>query len=356
VLLTLPLIMPYRKLRSAYIMVRPEIAMLDFHARPADFLLPILRSLAWGWAWRPAGETGVDPERYLFPGLLPLVALGAGVVEWGLRRRVFPARRFPLGLWCAITLLLLSFCFGSHLRMTLPGVGELALPMPYAFLVQALPLLEQVRVTARWIQPALLGLALLAGWGWLRWFGPWAPSGRRRLGWLLAAALVVEHLSLPLPTWTVPDRPSALAQWLEQQPYPTPTLLLPADPPLLMLEAAFHHQPLVNGNNGYFPPRHRLRLRELERFPDDDVLAALRAMQVRCVAIDPESFPPSAGEDWPAALERLRARRPEAIERFLRVGRWWVVVLTPPPPGSPLRLPAIGPVPTIPLTGGAEPQ
>jgi hypothetical protein len=152
--------------------------------------------------------------------------------------------------------------------------------------------------------------------------------------------LVAESLTTPQWTVAAPSRPSALDAWLDRQPYPSPTLLLPADPPLLMVEAAFILQPLVNGTNGYFPPLHRLRMFELERFPADDTIDALRTMHVRLVAIDPRGFPPAEGGDWDAALEAARRRRPEAIESLQIVGGWRVATLAPS--GEPLRLPDIG--------------
>jgi hypothetical protein len=349
-LAVVPLTLPYLGLRARYIMLRPEGTMTSFAARPDGFLRPPPRNLIWGWAWRPDAVTGANMERTLFPGLLPTAALVAGLVVACRRRRVRGAadRRFPLRLWCVTTLLLLSFCFGPMLELTLPGGGRLALPTPYAALGRLIPQTDQVRVTARWMLPALLGIALLIGWAWRRWFEPGVSPFRRRAGMLVALLLVAEHLTWPMATIPVPDRPSPLDRWLERQPYPSPTLLLPANMPLLILQAAFHHQPLVNGTNGYFPPLHRARLRELERFPAADVLAALRAMHVRLVAIDPSVFPAPAGEDWGVTLARARADHPDALARIFRVDRWWVVELPPPPPGSAPILPAIGGVKAVP--------
>jgi hypothetical protein len=340
-LLIAPLTGPYLRLRAGNVMVRPAAAMINFAARPPDFLRPTHRNLLWGRAWQPDAVTGANSERTLFPGLLPAAALAAGL-SIAFRRRRRPqslaADRFPLRLWCFLTLLLLSFCFGSHVRL-----GSLHVPTPYAVLGRVIPLNDQIRVAARWLLPAMLGFALLAGWAWQRWFAGRAGP-RRVFGIALALLLIAEHLTRPMTTTPVPGRPDAFESWLDRQPYPSPTLLLPASFDTLMIHAAMHRQPLVNGSNGYFPPLYNLRMREVERFPDADVVAALRAMQVRYVAIDMRSRYAAARGDWPALLDTARRNPPNEIGPAQIVGDRLVVELAAPPANV---------LPTVPNLGAA---
>jgi hypothetical protein len=256
--------------------------------------------------------------------------------------------------------LLASFCFGPRLVLDLPGGGHVGLPTLYALLGKVIPMNDQIRVPARWILPAMLGPAMLGGWLWRRWLsgnGDVAGRGRRALGWTLAAALVAESLTRPIPVATVPARPSALAKWLEARPWPSPTLLLPDDDSLVMLKAAFHRQPLVNGSNGYFPPLYWARMDELARFPAADVLEAPVAMHVRYVAIDaramaaPGSHEASGGVpgvDWTKTLARAQASRPDVIRGYFRLDdpgsgdAWWIVELPAPPLDRPPTIPDIG--------------
>jgi hypothetical protein len=371
--LAAPWALPYLDLRRRFLLTRPEIVTLDYSARLGDWLLPSANSLLWGWAWRSPTLTGVDAERYLFPGLLAaaIPALALATWAWDRRRRTgrqanaasaqpaSPSPAFSPILWLGLTALLASFCFGPRVTLDLPGGGHVGLPTLYALLGKVIPMNDQIRVPARWILPAMLGPAMLGGWLWRRWRGTGAglSRGRRALGWTVAAALVAESLTRPIPVTTVPNRPSALAVWLEARPWPSPTLLLPDNDPLAMFKAAFHRQPLVNGSNGYFPPLYRVRMDELARFPAADVLDALVAMHVRYVAIDaramaapgPNEAPDGVpGVDWVKTLARARASQPDVIRGYFRLddpgsgAAWWIVELPAPPLDRAPTIPDIG--------------
>jgi hypothetical protein len=109
-----------------------------------------------------------------------------------------------------------------------------------------------------------------------------------------------------------------------------------------MIRASFHRQPLVDGSNGYRPPLHALRMDEFERFPDDDVVEALRAMEVRLVAIDLDAPGAPSRADWATRLSEARRRLPGRIARTTLVDHWFVVELTPTPEETALSVPSIG--------------
>ncbi len=328
----LALAWPYFEQRRLNTFIRPAELVATFAAQPADFIRPPVRNLVWGWAARGDDGVGVALERSLFPGLLAslalIVALGHGLRRAGRR----PRRGFPLGLWLAITLLLMSFCFGSALA--------------HYRLASLLPGSDQMRVPARWMLPALLGLAVLMGWVYRRWFGAGRTLTWRRAGWAALGLLVVESLARPIGWQEVFGRPGAFEQWLEAQTYPSPTLILPPDLQLLTLSMAHHTQPLVNGANGYFPYYHMSRMEQLTRFPDVDVTRALRLMRVRFVAIQLAAGRGTEA-DQELRLGQAIRNRPEDFAGIIRLGRWMIVELAPPPPELPLMIPKLGGVPGI---------
>jgi hypothetical protein len=115
-------------------------------------------------------------------------------------------------------------------------------------------------------------------------------------------------------------------------------LVLPAEHPLIMLIAAWQHQPMINGNNGYYPPLHKTRMARLSAFPAPAAIDELAAMHVRLVIIDLQADDSAADAAWLAVIDRARAARPGLILRTWLQSDLRIVELAPPPPGSAPRL------------------
>ena len=328
----LPMAWPYIHFKQGNVMFRPREASAPFSARPSDYLAASRRTLLY----TPFIRTESGVERSLFPGLFVAGGLFAALalaLKDASRRRTKKNNpqsaiphsdnpqsaihnpqsehsAFPLGLWLILTLALLAFTFGP--QATLHGGGRpVAIPLPLA-LLRWFPMADQMRVPARWMLPALLGLALLCAEAWRRLAAArWRAA--RPLAALATLLLLAETLTRPMAFGTVPRERPAVIDWLNRQPYPSPTLFIPFAYERVMLEAAWLRQPLLNGSNGYFPPMHiAVTLSLIQSFPNPYALGALRALGTRFVVINTaEATRPSPG--WgPERLDpMLRALPPE---------------------------------------------
>ena len=86
-------------------------------------------------------------------------------------------------------------------------------------------------------------------------------------------------------------------------------LILPLEHNQLMLEAAWLHQPMINGSNGYFPPGHMRILRSLlHDFPAPAALDRIRRLGIRYVVINRPAILEDGSPDWdPARLAQVLA-------------------------------------------------
>ncbi len=326
-ILTLPMALPYAKLKKKNVLIRPPEASAGFAATPRDFATPPPRQLLWGWIGeRPEKFEGTNAngpsvrrpnaERALFPGLAVCLALAFGLSAAVRRRpamesdaKISPdvelplSARFPLRLWLAIALGLMAFCFGDRLRFD--PQSDSGFPMPLALVNAFFPFAEGMRVPARWMLPATLPLALMVGFV-VAQLGARAANTRSAEGrsgqtgeasrfpatvpiiisYAFIALLVLESLARPVPTQGLPAGPREVDLWLRDQTFPSPVAEWPLradDDNQPMLHAAWHRQPLAGGTNGVFPPGYRSLMRKLDRLETPQGLAAARELRIKYI-------------------------------------------------------------------------
>jgi hypothetical protein len=292
--ITLPFALPYLDVLPQLRAARPPGLATSFAAHAGDFLaaapgLRVLGPLTQGLAHRP----GFTEENTLFLGLVtPLLAL------LGLAAALPRARASTRWRMIALVLIL-----AASLALTFAG--------PYRLLIQWLPALTVVRVPPRWIIPATLALAGLAGYGvaWLCDARRRAQDGgrpgaqnrpARAVGRLALAVtclipgllLVAESFSAPLPLATVgarADLPSvyyalqqkALADpgdWgiVELPMYVAPAPEFPETKRLYASSLGWWG--LVNGYSGFTPDRQMALDQALKDFPGQEALRTLRRL------------------------------------------------------------------------------
>jgi len=248
-------------------------------------LHPLLGSLGE----RLAFHRSVGQQIYTGYVVLGLALLG--VVAW--RRR--PSARF----WALSALVFWLLTLGPSLHFNGRDTG---VPLPFA-LVEQLPFFQGNRYPSRYSVMLTLSLALLAAMG-LAWLGGWlaarraraaergesAPLAAKRLGsdallLTLGAALLFEHLSLPLPlsNMVVPAVYQAVAR---EMPGDFTLLDLPlawrngsrvtgTQDPLIMFEQYYqsvHGKRLLAGNTSRNP---QLKFQYFAEAPVIDTLIAL---------------------------------------------------------------------------------
>ena len=228
-------------------------------------------------------ETERDRREKFFPGvvatLLTATALVAGVA--------WRDRRARMCLALGITGLVLSF--GPRTPL-------------YPWLYEYVPLLQGLRIIARFGWLVLVAAAVLAGFGlaWLRGRAMSRWPLRQRLVSVGAIGLVVvahaEALQAPFEYHPFEGIPRAYDVVAELPGHAVLAEFPFFDPPLFhgnaiyMLNSTAHWKPLLNGYSGFAPRSYRRMARALDRFPDARALDALRAAGVTHVVVHLDEY------------------------------------------------------------------
>ena len=202
--------------------------------------------------------------------------------------------------------------------------------------VHWLPGLNFIRVPARFMILATLGLAMLAGFGLDRLSARLTPTRRRLLAATAGALLVAECFAAPLYSRPYRVEIPAVDRWLDRQPKPFVVAELPVwDYARLhstyMLHSMAHWQKTVHGYSGFLPPFHADLYSQMRDFPDEKSLGSLAALGVRYLVVHTELFPPGEWEEMRGRMEPFGAWL--TLEYVDGAGR--VYGLHPPHPDAP---------------------
>ena len=291
----------YYRVRSSYGQVR---VAAEISAGGADVRSYLVGKNAIGiWRWLPTAVI-TDPEKELFPGVIPLLLAAVGAL--GARR----GRNEPVGRWirlyAAIALAGFVLSLGPHVRIWGHLLTEHG---PYDWLLRVVPGMDGMRVPARFAIIFSVALSVLAGCGVSVALG----LVQRRLRPVALAvcltAVVAEGWAVPLSVekYDARARPEdrAVAQWLDHRP-PGAVLHLPLHTDNWVelnyqYATLLHGHPLVNGVSGYSTPLHDFLgsssspLLDDERFPA--AVRMLRSLGVRYVILHPNDYSAPAQSD-----------------------------------------------------------
>ncbi len=197
--------------------------------------------------------------------------------------------------------------------------GAIVLPMPGLLLYLFVPLMDAMRVWARFGLLTMFAVALLAGLGAdaiMARFAPGAPSARSAMiGLALLALVLVDFAVLPYPYGYTEVAAQPVDAWLAEEARSRPDERLPIiQMPLsktwygwALYPNRIHGQPLAYGYGTFVPGAYREAMAELALgapdAPSDEAVALLRDWGVRYVLVGAHSY----GEHWPAVRERLDA-------------------------------------------------
>lgn len=259
----------------------PEIA--GYSASMKDFLSAPPSNRLYGWTAGLSVE-----ERHLFPGLMALALLIAGL--WPPLDRIRVTHAVGLALALQLTLGFNGLIYGWLYDWVLPFRG--------------------LRVPARADILVLLGTCVLAGLGLARIA---ARVERRWLSTAIAAAAILvasaEYLTKPR-LHDVDRQASEWYPWLRTVPDAV-VFEWPADVPWrlyqmidvnYMYRSTLHWRPLLNGYSGYYPQSYIDLLVEMRSFPYTEALRYLRRAGANVLVVHevPESRP-----SYDEALARL---------------------------------------------------
>jgi hypothetical protein len=304
-LLVVPFLLPYYRVMRELGLVR-ELDEIAMHSATWRDYMSTTGRLHWAWWSRHVWVDGLRTP--LFPGFIASAIVLVALVS----RVAWRDRHARLWLAVGSTAVLLSF------GAAMPG---------YALLWKVFPLLKGLRAPVRAGHLALVAIAALAGFGLahIRRTG----GGRR---WATAGALAVllgvhvEALRAPMgyiPASLPPTEYKVLAEHrravVVEFPFYHPRRIF--GNAQYMLNSTSHWRPLVNGYSGFLPASYGAHYGDLQGFPDERSLKALRDLSVTHVVVHhlPPSRVSAAFGPMPAvaALEPI-ARSPELTIYRLR--------------------------------------
>ncbi len=215
----------------------------------------------------------MEPERRLFPGF---VAVALAIV----------------GLWPPLSARRLAYGLGLLLAFDVSlGFNGLMYPALYDYFLP----FRALRIPARMGIMVGFSLAVLAGYGATRIAGRLpSPRSRRVVLGVLGVLMLAEYASTPLPLWKAPLGPPEVYADLLRDRADSPTAVLFEFPTLTLYDPAylyystFHWQSLINGYSGFFPPSYARLVRDVQNFPDQSSIEAIKSHGVRYLVIHGE--------------------------------------------------------------------
>jgi hypothetical protein len=173
---------------------------------------------------------------------------------------------------------------------------------------------------------AMLGIAVLCGFGFRRLTRGWSARGRTVATGVVSLALCVEFAAVPFGVEPDPVAIPAADRWLDTQPKPFVVAELPLmDPTIPMLHSMAHWQKIVHGYSGWNPPLSQEVAAHLATFPDEASLGLLQQVGVRYVVIHGGMYPPADWRDLQGRLDRsgdrLTLQFEEGDDRVYRLRR-----------------------------------
>lgn len=245
----LPVLLKYREVHERLGLTRTVAEIREFSAVPASFFhaAPLMRF----WREGPAENY----EQYLFTGVTVVLLAIAGLALFLIRRTraAVAAERAPIVFYVAATLLMCVLALGPG------GEGhDPASPYrPYSWLL-ALPGFTGLRVSSRFAMVGTFCLAMAASLAvaHLSTLIALASRWRSLAGAAVIAGLVVDGMTRAVPVVAPPGRvmlPGSQQAAVMELPIDNTDISVES-----MYRSTFHHQPLVNGYSGHFPPHYNV--------------------------------------------------------------------------------------------------
>lgn len=257
-----------------------------------------------------------EGERTLYPTLALLILAGLGIMQW--RKKEY---RFSIILFSAIALTGLILSFGPERPFSIGPFDTGYITLPYEYLYKIFPLLQILRVPARFSIVFILGLSVLAGYGVSRIVNTKQKPELKmaKLGFI-SLLFLLEIWQWPLSLVQVPTYASAplIYQWLRQQTNVKAIIELPigkieegnvsiekqvtfgyndvtGDSPLIaetyrVYFAGFHGKKTVNGYSGYVAQSYHDAVVNMASFPNNASINYLRSQGVSHIIVHPRQL------------------------------------------------------------------
>lgn len=266
-LLLAPFLIPYYQAYLYQGLVRSIGEVASLSATMRDWLATGGRLHYASWSHRYFGTASA-----LFPGIT-VTALAIAAVATGLAWRDARAR-----MAVAIAAVGFVLSFGIHT----PG---------YAWLFDAVPLLQGIRVPSRFGWLTLFGTSILAGMALGRLRSGRSPAVAAALGIGAALLVTLEAARAPMEYTVyegiprIYDRVAALPERAVIVEVPFPPGDNTAENGLFVVNSTLHFRPLLNGYSGFTPASYHDHAILMASFPSAGTLTGLRAIGVTHVVV-----------------------------------------------------------------------
>jgi hypothetical protein len=299
-LILLPFAIPYFKVAEMYGMLRSRAEVAANGARWHDWLVPNLQNRLYR---AYASADTYRHERSLFPGVIAFCLAGAGLVA-AVRRRDLRSVLAAALIWLVIGAL------GAR------GLNGYL----HSFLYEHVTAFRGIRMPARWVMIAYVGLDLLVALGVKSIIDRLHPRWARVVTGFIVAAFLFELRAAPIRYFLQPTEERPVYEWLAGARIAGGVMEIPmtqSDAYVDLLYATRHHQRLMNGVSGYAPPHYRsLQAAYDETPPGDAFMHQLETLGCSVVVVhgDELAFRGDAVRSW--LKQELAAKRLRFVRRF----------------------------------------
>jgi hypothetical protein len=170
-----------------------------------------------------------------------------------------------------------------------------------------MPVFNFIRAHSRFTLVTLLGLAVLAAFGFDAITRRWTRRARSILAAAVGVLLIVEYAAMPMAVGQGHLDIPAVDRWLDSQRKPFVVAEVPVngeqDQVSYMIHSTAHWQKTVHGFHGWRHLLHTMLYWDMQKFPDEKGLGQLSDLGVTYIVVHTERYPPG---EWPGVEERLR--------------------------------------------------
>jgi hypothetical protein len=181
-----------------------------------------------------------------------------------------------------------------------------------------MPGLNFIRVPSRFTILALLGLGVLAGFGFDRVAALLSPRRRVAAAVVTLVLLVAELAAMPLDPLEYAVEIPPIDRWLATRPVPFAVAEVPLGNPdnthdferrqaTFMLHSMAHWQKTIHAFSGFRPPLHEKLYEQMGRFPDLASLRSLAHLGIGYVVVHTDLYPPGEWRNVEARLGEFPA-------------------------------------------------
>lgn len=294
--LALLLMFPYIRLKAEHPEITRSLEESSARAAYQQDYFSVTQTSILSQFFRPN-----EGERTLYPTIAALALATIGL-----------SRQLPPLLFASIALTGLILSFGPERPFSLGSLDTGYITLPYAYLYKVFPLLQILRVPARFSIVFMLGLSVLAGYGAARFKKYWIPAFAG-----MTIVFLFEIWQRPLALVKVPtyENVPLVYQWLKKQPDVRAIIELPIgkiengvipidkqvslpyegiseDSPLVsetyrVYFSGFHGKKTVNGYSGYVPQSYQDAVANMDSFPSSASINYLRTQGVSHIVLHP---------------------------------------------------------------------